>query len=186
MRARRGFSLLEVLVSMGLFLMIIGLVAALMRGYAQITNASDSHEASLEAARLAVDSLRNDIEAAVVLQDPAFASVTPQARLSLLRIDAEQVRLPLVMPDPAPADWDPYDPATTVEVVYEVEGETLWRTSSWDDGTARRTRIGHGLPGFSVSSLADESIVISLTTKNLGGDEQVLQARAMMRSRSQW
>lgn len=186
MKTRRGFSLLEVLVSMGLFLMIIGLVAALMRGYAQVTNASDSHEASLEAARLAVESLRSDIEAAVVLHDPVFGSVTPQDRLSLLRVDAEQVRLPLEMPDPEPPDWDPYDPATTVEVVYEINGDSLWRSAGWEDGTVRRTRIGHGVPGFSVSSLADESILISLTTKNLGGDEKVLKARAIMRCRSQW
>lgn len=182
----RGFSLLEVLVSMGLFLMIIGLVAALMRGYANITNASERHEASLEAARLAIESARNDIEAAVVLQEPSFGSGTPDDRLSLLRVDAEQVRLPLEMPDPAPANWDPYDPATTVEVVYEIDAENLWRTSSWQDGTVCRTRIGHGMTGFSASSLPDETIVLNLTTENLGGDQRTLQARAVLRSRSQW
>ena len=182
----RGFSLLEVLVSMGLFLMIIGLVAALMRGYAHVTNASDRHQASLEAARLAIESMRNDIEAAVILQDPTFGSSAPEDRLALLRVDAEQVRLPLEMPDPAPAGWDPYDPPTMVEVVYEIDAENLWRTSTWQDSTVRRTRIGHGLSGFSVSSLPDESITISLSTENLGGDQRTLQSRAVMRCRSQW
>lgn len=186
MKKRAGYSLLEVMVAFGLFLLIMGLIASLVGGYAHIMNASDRHDSSLEGARLAIESVRRDVEATARLLEPAVGSGTAHPVLRLLRNDPEDLHLPETFPGSPPSSWDPYDPAAMVEVRYQSTDRTLWREAEWADGTIRRTRVADDLFGFSVESQPNEVVVIRCTTVALGGHQKPLEAKALMRCRSLW
>lgn len=174
------------MVAFGLFLLIMGLISSLVGGYAHLMNASDRHDSSLEGARLAIESVRRDLEATARLLEPGLASMTPHPVLRVLRNDPEDVHLPENFPGSPPASWDPYDPGSMVEVRYQSVDRTLWRETEWSDGTVKRSQVADELFGFSVESRANEIVVISCTTVALGGQQKPLQAKALMRCRSRW
>lgn len=178
---KRGFTLAEALVATTLLCLMLSTLAILVRSYSGSSRASDVHDASLTGARLAVESVRRDGEAAVKLLEPLLGSNTASAILRVQRIDPEIVRLPETMPDPAPGLWDPYDPNEMVEVRYYLSNETLWREVFLGDGTQKKSPLGEHVQAFLVTSLPDNTLQITCSTLNIQGQLRPVTGRVTLR-----
>ena len=179
-RCRRGFSLVEALVASGLLLVILGSLALLVRTYSGSSRASEAHDSSLAGARLALESLRRDGEAAVKWLEPVLHSDSPEPAARLRRINPEVVRLPETMP-PTPGTWDPYAASDLIEVYYHMVGESLMRQVTFQDGSTRTSRIADRLVGFAITSRPDDTLVIQCSTLTLQGAPRVVTGRVTLR-----
>lgn len=177
----RGFTLFEALVASSLLLVILGALGLLVRSYAGSSRASDAHDSSLAGARLALESLRRDGEAATKWLEPVLGSAVAEPNARLNRVDPEQVRLPEVLPTPIPAFWDPYKPTELVEVYYHMVGEGLHRQVTFSDGSHRSTQVADRLVGFAVTSLADETIVVRCSILTIQGNPRLISGRIPLR-----
>lgn len=178
---RKGFTLAEALVATTLLLLILTSLALLVRSYSGSSRASNVHDSSMSGARLALEGVRRDAEAAFQLITPVLRSNTAGSTLRLLRPDPEFARLPQDFPSSPPAFWDPYDPAGVVEVQYLPQGQALLRQVTFSDGTVRRTLVAEPLGGFSVTSLSDDTLVVRCSVITLQGAPQPISARIALR-----
>ena len=178
---KKGFTLAEALVASALLLLMLTTLSILVHSYSGSSRASDAHDASLTGARLAVESIRRDGEAAVKLLEPTLGSNTQSPNLRLQRIDPEITRLPETYPSSPPVLWDPYDPTQMVEVRYYLTGDVLWREVFLGDGSQRRTRVGEHVQAFLVTSLSDNSLQIQCTTLSIQGLLRPISGRVTLR-----
>jgi len=177
----RGFSIFEALVASSLLLVILGSLAILVRSYGGSSQASDAHDSSLAGARLALESLRRDGEAAVKWLEPALGSGVAEPDARLRRVDPEIVRLPETFPATPPGLWDPYAATEVIEVYYHMVGETLLRQVTFDDGTHKTTRVADRLVGFATTSLSDDTLVVRCSILTIQGTPRFISARVPLR-----
>jgi type II secretory pathway pseudopilin PulG len=179
--SRRAFSLIEALVASTLLLLILGSLALLVRSYGGSSRASDAHDSSLAGARLALESLRRDGEAAVKWLEPTLGSAVAEPDARLRRIDPEILRLPETFPSSPPGLWDPYAATEVVEVYYHMVGESLLRQVTFSDASQKTTRVADRMVGFACTSLSDNTLVVRCSILTIQGDPRFVSGRIALR-----
>lgn len=161
---RRGFTLVETMVTMLLVLMLLGVLGSLLRAYSQVANFSDQHDQALRLAT-ALSSLQTEAAQALTVQTPAAGSSATE--LLFRRLDPARSglpvgpgdRLPLPVPDPDPyVAWDPSDPADQIAVRYRVDGNQLVREV---DGN--RAVLSAEATGLACDHLANGNLVVRIS-----------------------
>ncbi len=124
-RTRRGFGLIETMLSLALFAVILAIVADLVVGYQNMVRHGQSKDRELRAARLGFERIRSDIRAAAQIVS-ASGSV-----LELQRLPSElSPRLPDTVPETPPSTWNILDPSHLTTIKYHKVGDKLIRQAS--------------------------------------------------------
>ena len=101
---RRGLTLIEVLITLFLMALALGLVGSLLRTYAVILRQENPHDEFLQLARLASVRLTAAVHAASEVETPRGPSWEPR-----LALKQPVTPLPSPLPDPRPESWDPFE-----------------------------------------------------------------------------
>lgn len=112
---RRGFTLLEGMVTLLLVFILLGAIGQMMTMYSTIARRSSNKDISLYAGQVALDSIRFEVRQAIDISIP-----DPQT-LVLKRVDPwNPLRLEDPAPSPPPANWSPHRNADLIEVRFEL------------------------------------------------------------------
>ena len=164
--ARRGqkiaASLLEVLISLALFSLILGLTALLISSYQRLVRQGRARLAVVQAATVALEDIGQEAR-------ESLAVLATGSELGLRRLCHAPGRLPLAYPTPAPAlspAFLPHPAEETVEVYFRVLGDGhLWRQSGGFDGTTRAERLVDRPQQFACSLEANGTLSLLLSLK---------------------
>ncbi len=165
---RRGFSLIETLVTFFLVSLVLALVASIAREYGQMVRSGDRSGASQQARQLVLRTLRAELEGATRVLSPTGG---PNPVLEFETYGAVAGRLP-DPPDPPPPTWDPRDPTHLITVRYSLVGGELIR----DVGGTQQV-VAQDLAGFSAQVLADQTLEMTLSYELSG---RLLQVRGVV------
>lgn len=154
---KRGFSLLESMIAMGLVFLVLGLLAVLMREYTGVNRLTSSKQATLDGVQFALREMRNELSCALDVTEPLNTGDTA-FRLEFTRLNPNLGYARLPDPNtfpPYPPSWSEADPTHLLDVTYEI------------DGDKRLVRTVAGLPSPSRQVVAQEieSLTISRLTK---------------------
>lgn len=145
--SRRGLSLAEVVLTSFLIFMVLGVIAALVRQYRQVSTHTRLQDASLRSA-LALQQAAAEAREALVLITPPPGLGGTYASLELDRLDPnDTTRFP--SPIPTPATFDPRTPI--IRVQYTVDGGELVRLVQVG-ATMSRQLIAENAVGFTAEN----------------------------------
>lgn len=147
---KRGFTLVEGLLTLVLVLIMLGAIGSLMQMYANVIRRTERKEITLYAAQVALDTVRQELRQAVSIHVPSDRGDT----LSLSRVDPwNPARLPDPPPFPPPGSWNPYSSSEMMTVTFELltaplpEDYTFYRTIIYGDGSEFTEVVCQGLHG---------------------------------------
>lgn len=172
---RRGTSLIEVLITLALLALALGMVAASVQQYTRILRKND--ERSLTVAHLQqVSQIADELSQAVELVVPSVAGSGDEIRFKRLN-PAVTDRLPALTPTPP---WDPRqaDHLLEVQYLYDAPTSRLLRTVTFPPtrGSPQTWVVATGLSAFSVTRGADGELTLGLSFME-GGTLKTLSSR---------
>lgn len=159
--ALKGLSLMEVLVTLLLLSLAMGLIGGFAGEVSSVLRATAGKDRTLEAARLAADRIGDDLAGAIQVVSP-----TSETSFSLVfhKVDTSKPeRLPLPLPDPLPDSWDPYAPNFLQQVSYTVNKGYLIRSVLFDDGDQLDEALIPNLNSLTAEKLSDKNYLITLS-----------------------
>ena len=157
---RRGFSLAEGLLALGIVFLVLGIASQLMRQYASILRSSESRSNTLTALQVALQQMIDDVRQSQVTSSPPAGNTALE--LIFLKVDPVAAWLPSPIPNPA-GTWNPMDPVHMVTVRYFLDQGEVKRTLTPLSGAPAETwAIAQGVSGMQCSNLGD-GIQIQLT-----------------------
>jgi len=162
---RRGVSLIEVLITLGVLALSLAMVAAAVQQYARLMAKNDERSLTV-AHQQQVSQVADELSCAVELVAPATAVSTDEVTFRRLNASIAN-RLPPLTPTPAPSPaWDPRQPAHVITVRYFFEPTTsrLLRTATFPAPTGSVTTVvATGLSGFDFTRSADNELSVALS-----------------------
>lgn len=129
MRNQRGVSFLECIVSLGLFAVLLGALAMILRSQFQLDRAMDSNIAIQQTRKILLQ-LSAEWKGCEKLLQPSVSQVTNRLMLERIAPDQEGVRLPWPLPDLPISGWQANSPAHRQQITYEVRQSRLVRAST--------------------------------------------------------
>lgn len=175
-RGVRGFSIAEALLATFLIFMILGTAASLFQNYSSIMRHSSPKERSLVGGQVALDRIRCELPAAVVMHEPALASTSLYNRVVFEKIDPSVTsRLPVPVPDAwsMPAfGWDPNSPSHCCLVEYSVDSGDLVR-KVWGAGYSAQELMAEGVVGLNSQMNTRSSVNLTLSMSEDGRTRRV-------------
>lgn len=162
---RRGFTLVESMITMLLVCLLLGVIGSLAKGYADFSRFSSLQDRSV-AARGALSRIAQELRDAITVASPTGAAT------SLLRFDkvnpaisGHPARSTDRLPDPLvlPGSYDPVDPAHLVTVSYSLTGTTLERRVTDGSGTSDTQPLVEDVNGFSAALLGNGNVQLKLS-----------------------
>ncbi|MEW6282840.1 MAG: type II secretion system protein [Candidatus Eremiobacterota bacterium] len=162
---RRAFSLVEAMASMFLIALVLGLVGSMLGEYARISRFAATREQLGQALQVAMDRILSEVRGARQL-----LSASPDVELRFLTFEPanDAVRLPLPVPTPRPASWDPYPPASQLQVRYYTSQGHLVREATSQSGTSFAGSLCDGVAGLSCQRLPTGNLEITLSVDDRG------------------
>ncbi|MEW6278398.1 MAG: hypothetical protein AB1758_07255 [Candidatus Eremiobacterota bacterium] len=154
---KRGVTLAEVLLTMFLFILMLGVAGTLVREYSGVLRHSSSKERTLRSALVGLDRIDCELAQAHAVVSPATS--TPVSLLEFRKLDPGAARLP-APPTPVPAGWAPHDPAYEVTVRYRVLQGTLIREVV---GGGAPMAVVQGPQGLNAVLLPNGNVEVSLS-----------------------
>lgn len=159
-RNPRGITLIEVLLTCLLFSVALGLLAGFVGRVSDVMRFSSGKDRTVQAARLALDRMQDELSGALQLLEPAS---TPSDKLQLVRLNPRVTgRLPNPLPSTLPASWDPVDPAFLIQVTYALVDDQLQRTVLHNDGSTRAEVLLDQVQGLQTERLTPASVRLTL------------------------
>lgn len=126
MTRRHAFTLMESLVSLGMFLMVMALMASLMNAATVAQKFLGAKDRIQEVAVSCLYRMAYEARSANRWLDP-IGGTMPRLFIQTPDWMLEKSEFP-VSPTPFPSSWDPLDPAHQVTVEYAIQGDQLVRT----------------------------------------------------------
>lgn len=164
---KRGFSLLEALVTSFLVLVMLGVIGGVIQGYMRAQAVTEAKDRNWEAVVNSLRSVRNDCQAAVAFLQPLPTDLAVSPRLDLQRFSPAATRLPAVLPTPLPASWDPMPATELITIRYEVTPEeVLTRTLLVPAGES--FRLAQETTGFSVQHVDTSLLEVAFSIQDRG------------------
>lgn len=115
MSRRRGFTLLEGMVTLLLVFILLGAIGQIMAMYSTIARRSSNKDISLYAGQVALDAIRFEVRQAVTIDMP------DEQTLIIQRVDPwNPVRLLDPVPSPPPASWAPHRSTDLITVQFDL------------------------------------------------------------------
>jgi len=140
---RRGFTVLEALMSLGLICLVLSILGTLLMSYSRILMRQGDHQKSLLGCQVAVESVRRDVGSAI-----AF-SVPSSDQLHIEQIDPLVTsRLPLPVPDPPAASWRPHPSGDRIKIDYRLVGTSVLRKVTLSGGATFEDNVTDEVDGL--------------------------------------
>lgn len=158
-RKRRGFTLLESLLTIFLFALALAVVARLVTGSQQLLRQSAGKSQALKTCQWALSEIRQQVEAAARLDEPSIGSSN---RLLLSAYRQDTVRLPATLPswklgrDPW---WNPYDSRYLESLEFRLDTDQLVKVAGGNSAF-----LAGSVDSFQVSVL-DEQLEIEIEVR---------------------
>lgn len=152
---RRGFTLYEALLTFFLVLVVLGVLAGLLRTYSQAVRNQVGKARIVQAARLGLDRMRNELREAATVNPPV------SGELSFLKPDPAQLRYHAV-----PPIWDPHAAARQCRVRYHLTQGRLWREVRLFDGTVSDNPLLDGVEALHVTPLPEQKYELALEVRD--------------------
>ncbi|MBI3929355.1 MAG: type II secretion system protein [Armatimonadetes bacterium] len=158
-RTLRGFSLIEVVITMLLLSMVMTMVSLLLQGSAQVVNFAEAVERTGQAAQLGLERITSELREATEIKSTGgtlvFEKVDPTRSFDSSNIPD----VPGPLPDGwTPPGWTRYPAAAYLTVTYRSDGTQLVRRV----GSVRQV-IAEGITGFDSRQPETGVIRLSLT-----------------------
>ncbi len=150
-RVNRGLSLMEVLVTLLLFALVMGMIASLVQNFARVSDQLDEKSAS-QRASLALFDLASEVEEATEVLVPAPGTVGPQSEIVLRKYASTVARLD------NSTTADTWTPNYVLSVRYHLDQRNLMRQVTLPDGTVQNTLLAQEVDGFSATRVHERSI----------------------------
>lgn len=167
MSSRRGISLIELMVSMAVMLVVLGVAAGLMREYSSAVRFSSAKAASL-AAQVALQRMVAETREALVMLAPASSASGSELRFEKIDPSAGEW-IPPVVPDPVPVSWDPQPAGLVMEVRYFVDGRgTLVREVTPPAGPLQAWDLAPEISGLAVNHATSGLVELELSVQEPG------------------
>ncbi|MFA5508740.1 MAG: hypothetical protein WC423_25170 [Vulcanimicrobiota bacterium] len=158
----RGLTIAEGLVSMGLVLLLMGIITHIVGRWSHVFRFTDDRLERIETVGTAMATIRGEVEGAQTVE------ISSPTQL-VLRQTVPRFSFPDPL-RPAPAGWT-WDEITVSEITYLFDAQALRRLE--DSGTDRL--ITDELAGFAAAQLANENVQVRLSIDTDG----VLQVFSM-------
>ena len=178
MSQARGVSLIEVMITLGLFLMFLVAAGGLVLKASRVLRFSEAKSNSLRAITFALDRMAADAGAAQQLISPNSGSADT---LSVLVVDPSSG--PRLHGNPAPPSFPilqlnvaPY----MLEIDYAVSGRRLERQVSRDGTVLSLSRVGERIESLECTRGTGDILEISLKTQEERGPRTVSTAVALL------
>ncbi len=158
---RSGFSLAELQITMFLILMVLLMLAAIGREYANVSRQSTGKELTLQAATVGLDSVARDLRSSVQILPP-LDSGTIQSTFTIAVVNPNKTERLFADPPPPPQpDLNLNAPANLVQITYYLDGPQLMRrvTNGGD------VPIAVGLAGFTAQLKPDRTVEVVLSVQ---------------------
>lgn len=162
---RRGLTILEMLVTLGLVFVVLGVVGDLFREYSMVTRAASVRERVTESAQIALDRVRLEYREAVERLSPADGSSGWVSELRFRKPHPDDdLRFPSALPTPLPSSWVPIP--ERIEVAYYADNANFYRKITVGGQTTEQL-LATGISGFSCRNLGEGEleIILSVTQK---------------------
>lgn len=163
----QGLTLLESLLTMFLFALALAVVAKLVTGSQQLVRQSSGRSQALRTCQWAMSELRQQVEAAVRVDEPTPGGSANRLLLTTFKLSA--TRLPATLPrwragtDPW---WDPHASGYLESLEFTLSADQLMRVSG---GTS--TFLAGGIDNFWVNA-KDEQLEIEITVRERTRDSR--------------
>jgi len=122
---KRGLSLLEVLATLFLFSLVLGVVSQLLVNYQRIVKFSHGQDRGIQAALVLLAELRDEVREATVMHVPS--TTTLETSLELSKPLPGVQRFPMPVPYQPPTGWTLFPSTSLVRLRYEVQQGELQR-----------------------------------------------------------
>ncbi len=157
----RGLTLFEMLATLALIFLVLGLAGDLFTEYSRTVSFSEAKEATFAAAQTALDRMRLEYCEAIQMVRPPAGSTANFSELRFFKAHPDDsLRLPAALPLPLPANWTPFP--ERVEVAYRIQADHLLREVRYA-GSQRTQTLARGLNGFSCQNLGEGELLLTLS-----------------------
>lgn len=162
---RRGVSLIEVLITLGVLALALGMVAAAVQQYSRLLIKNDQRSLTV-VHQQQVSQVADELSQAVQFLLPATSVSVDEVTFERLNGSILN-RLPPLTPTPLPSPaWEPVQPAHVIRVRYFFEPTTsrLLRTATFPAPTGSVTTVvATGLSGFTFTRSAQNELTVALS-----------------------
>ena len=149
----RGFTVIEALFTMGLILLVLGVLGGLFDSYRRLSVTGQQDQGSSLSAILTGDVVRRDASCAISF------SIPDSATLELKMVDRwNPNRLPVPVPATPDLTWMPHRSDFMMNVTYTLSGEKLRRNVRFSDGSTFNEDVTDGIKGLTFGSPAANMI----------------------------
>ncbi len=162
---KRGFTLVESMITLLLVCLLMGVIGSLVKGYSDFSRFSGTRDRSI-AARAALNRIAQELRDALTVASPT-GSATSTLRFDKVdpAISGTPARSTDRLPDPLvlPGTYDPLAPNWLVTITYRLNGTTLERNVLDSGGAADTQPLVENVNGFSAAKLANGNIELRLS-----------------------
>ena len=159
MKKPAAFTLLETLVSLGLFLLLLAIFSTTLQGSLSMMRHADEHDQAALRGTEALQKIVTEISESTQLLSPMTSG--PSSQVRFVKTDMRLAPLP----DPPPAvavAWNPLASSAVVKVTFKLQDGKLVRSIEWPDGSLQSFVVLEGMLGFSFDKLDPVHFRVSL------------------------
>ena len=163
-RGALGFSLIEAMITMFLFLIILVVFASLAHEYSRITRFSNAKQQSMLAASVGLEGVARELRGAVAMVAPASPGTnTTTLRFRVVNPNVTTRLSPTVAPPRVPV-LDLNASTNLLTIDYRCTGSDLQRQLFDPSGTLLSTQLlAHGVTGFSAQWNSNQTSTLAVT-----------------------
>lgn len=163
-RLRAGFTLVEGLITLMLFLIVMTVFASLAQEYSRISRFSAAKQHSMLAASVGLEGVARELRGAVNMVQPASTgSNTTTLRFKIVDPNLVTRLKPAIAPPRTPV-LNLNAPANLLTIEYSCVGTALERRVRDSGGSLLSSGlVAHGVQGFSAQWNANQTSVIAVT-----------------------
>lgn len=156
---RRGFNLVEALLSFSLFLLVLSLIVQGVTQLSRISKYFDAKSQVFAQATSLLSRLSTDLREANSVSIPTVGDPATYAMLELRKIEPSQ--WPSYYPATPPTPWEPRDPALQEQVIYTLAGDQLQCQTV--AATSQLETVATGVQGFTVKRVRELCIEVRVS-----------------------
>jgi prepilin-type N-terminal cleavage/methylation domain len=178
-RTMRGFTLVEVLVTIIIIAFMLMIIGSAVADYGRIVRFSSNRDSSVLGISTGLNKVKREIEESIEVISPVVTATPlspygdPQFEVVFIKINpSAESRLPSLPPASPPSSWDSKADVDVVTIKYHVQGGRLLRKVTFHDSTYVETSEAEKITGFSVQDIGNNALRIDISYT----DEEIVKS----------
>jgi len=161
--------LLEMMLSMGVIFLVLGMTAMLVTDYSQSLKQGSSRETLLDALEFGAERIRSELVSAVSITSPPASGVS--TTLNFDRVDPASVNR-LGDPTAPPFEWEPYDDSYMLVVSYSLSNGALIRAATGPVSSSQE-QLCENLQGLTAEFVDGRTVQVVLSVDVRGSFNEI-------------